>query len=73
MERNKTTKPTNSGNVVMVSNGEAINTNPIRKVSSPEANFQPQLSSSFRLEIEKTISEMPLTKNEILKSNASAK
>ena len=73
MERNKSTKPTYSGNVVMVSNGEASNINPTMAVSRPEANFQPQLSNSFRLEIEKIISEIPLAKNEILKSNASVK
>lgn len=72
-ERNKTTNPTYSGKVVMVSNGEAIKINPTMVVSKPEANFHPQLSNSFRLDIEKIISEIPLTKNETLKSIASAK
>jgi hypothetical protein len=59
--------------VVIVNIGEAINTNPTIVVSRPEDNFHPQLSNSFRFDIENAISEIPLTKNDALKSIASAR
>lgn len=47
--------------------------NPRRALTIPKANFHPQLSNSFLFEIEKTISEIPLIRNEMLKSNERVK